>query len=92
LEDDLDDDEDLEDEPDDFEPDLDEELRLPDTEDPLEEDEDLLCDIVALLPEDVLDGALITLPELDRLDDEAAGLLTGAEDDLLTCDLEGALV
>jgi hypothetical protein len=52
-------------------------------EDDLDDDEDL---------EDVLDGLLIALPELERLDDEAADLLTGAEDDLLTCGLEGALV
>jgi len=87
------DDEVFEDDPDDFEPDPEEELLLPETEDPRDDDEGLLCDIAALLPEEdeLLDGALITLPELPE--DEAEGLLTGpAGDDLLTAGLEGALL
>ena len=76
-EDDFDDEDLVEDEPDDFEPDPDEELLLPDTEVPRDDD--------------VLDGALITLDELPE--DDAEDLLTGpAGDDLLTCGREGVLV
>ena len=72
------DDDDLEEDFDDESEDLDEELLPADTDVPFEDEE-------------LLEGALITLPELPE--DAVAGLLTGAEEeDLLTCGLDGALL
>lgn len=91
LEDDFDDDfdDDLDDEPEDLE----EELLPLDTEVPLDDDgRPFDIDAPLLEGEELLEGALITLPEPELLPDVAAGLRTGAEDTaLLTWGLDGAV-